>query len=233
MPRMIGSAVSAADALAARFAHHRFERASLEQLHRHVDGVAIAIEVEHGDDVRMRQRLRLACLALQRHERLRMTLEVRIQHFERDARVRIARFLLATIDRAEHQAHAALAEERVEHEALLDDRTGLQRTAVSLAGFLERPDQAIAHDQRARAPAMGPAASPHTHCCPRRQPPTRAPAAFAPRSAVSAARCDWHQDLDAVGVRGRGLHQRLAQRRLIGIRCSPAPLPAGSAFAAE
>ena len=140
---MIGIATSRFDALAARLARHRIERAALEQLHRHVDRVAVAVEVEHRDDVRMRERLRLARFALQRHERLRMALEIRVQHLQRDAWVRIARFFLAAVDRAEHEAHAALAEQRLEHEALLDDRAGLERAVVTFAGGFERADQAV------------------------------------------------------------------------------------------
>ena len=145
MPRMIGSATSRLDALAAFLAHHRVERAALQQLHRHVDGIAVAVEVEHRDDVRMRERLRLARLALQSHERLRMALEIRVQHFQRDARIRVARFFLAAIDRAEHDAHAAFAEQGLEHEALLDDRARLERTVMTFAGVVERADQAIRH----------------------------------------------------------------------------------------
>ena len=81
---------------------------------------------------------------------LRMTLEIRVQHLERDAWIRIARFFLAAVDRAEHQAHAALAEQRLEHEALLDDRARLERTVVAFAGVFERADQAIRHHLRAR-----------------------------------------------------------------------------------
>jgi hypothetical protein len=119
------------------------EPAPVQQLHRHVNSIAVAVEVEHGDDVRVRERLRFARFALQSHERLRMTLEIRVQHLERDAWIRIARFFLAAVDRAEHEAHAAFTEQFLEDEALLDDRARLERAVVAFTCVFERADQAI------------------------------------------------------------------------------------------
>ena len=70
MPRMIGSATSRLMPLPRASRAIESSVRPLQQLHRHVDRVAVAIEVEHRDDVRMRERLRLARFALQRHERL-------------------------------------------------------------------------------------------------------------------------------------------------------------------
>lgn len=52
------------DPSAARISRDGLERAPDEKLHRHIDDVAIAIEIEHGHDVRMRKRLCFARLSL-------------------------------------------------------------------------------------------------------------------------------------------------------------------------
>ena len=97
------------------------ERLALEELHRHVDQRRVAIEVVDGHDVRVRERLRAARLALQRHQRLGATAELVVQELDRDIRIAVARLFLAQVARLEDDPHAALAQAPLEHEALLDD----------------------------------------------------------------------------------------------------------------
>ncbi len=93
----------------------------LQQLHRHVRDVAILVEVEDRDDVRVRDSLRLRRLALQRDERIGMRSEVVVQYLDCDVGVAVLRFDFAQILRAIHGSHAAGTEFLVEDEALLQD----------------------------------------------------------------------------------------------------------------
>ena len=80
------------------------ERLALEQLHRGVDGALLAAEVVDGEDVRVGEggdRLRLA---LEAGERVRVLGEVPRQDLHRDVALELG------VARAEHDAHAALAE---------------------------------------------------------------------------------------------------------------------------
>src|SRR5688572_9766082 len=97
------------------------ERLALEELHGHVDQRRVAIEVIDGHDVRMRERLRAARLALQRHQRLWTAAEFLVQELDRDIRIAVARLFLSQVARLEDDSHAALAQAPLEHEALLDD----------------------------------------------------------------------------------------------------------------
>ena len=65
------------------------------QLHSHVYGGAIAVEIVYGDDVRMGQALGLFRLPLQGLERFWMGPELFIQHFDGNVGVAIHRLLLA------------------------------------------------------------------------------------------------------------------------------------------
>ncbi len=69
MSRVRRSALLDADAGALVVADDAVEGLAFEQLHHHEDVAAIAVEVVHGDDVRVRQVLRLAAFALERLQR--------------------------------------------------------------------------------------------------------------------------------------------------------------------
>lgn len=83
-----------------------------------------------------------------------MPLKIRVQHLERDARIRILRLLLAAVERAEDEPHASLANEPFEDEALLDDETG-SKTAPTLPVDVREIANAPLRDQfRSIAPRM-------------------------------------------------------------------------------
>jgi hypothetical protein len=119
------------------------ERLARQVLHGHVEGGAVAVEVVHGDDVGVRQGLRLLGLALQRAERFRVAAEVLVQHLEGDEGVAVLRLLLAQVERLEHGAHAALAQPLRQDEAAVEHLSGLEprRRADRLAQrLLNRAD---------------------------------------------------------------------------------------------
>ena len=88
------------------------EQLAFEQLHHDEVRVAVAVEIEHADDVRMRQRLRLVKLALQRGERLRPVVIVELQNLHGDEARCIGEMRAMAIERPVHRAAAAASEDR-------------------------------------------------------------------------------------------------------------------------
>ncbi len=89
---------------------------------------AVAVEVVDGDDIAVRERLRLARLALQRHQGLRVPAELEVQHLDRDIGLAVGGLELAQVERLVDRAHAADAQALLEHEA------AVERIAHALAG---------------------------------------------------------------------------------------------------
>src|ERR1700688_1853670 len=88
---------------------HRFEGLTAQQLHRDEDVPAVAVEIKHSRDIRMRERLPFARLALKRNEGIGVSLETRVEYFDGHLGVWIARLEFAAVFGAEHRAHAAAA----------------------------------------------------------------------------------------------------------------------------
>ncbi len=91
--------------------HDVGEQLAFEQLHHDEVRVAVAIEIEHADDVRMRQRLRLMELALQRSERVRAVLVVELQNLHRDVARRVRQDARDAGRALVHRAAAAATED--------------------------------------------------------------------------------------------------------------------------
>jgi len=86
------------------------ERLSGQQFHGHKDPIAIPIEVEHRDHIGVRQLLGLSCLALQRHQGIRVLAECRTQKLDRNATVRVIGLGPPQVNRGEHRAHTTRAQ---------------------------------------------------------------------------------------------------------------------------
>ena len=107
-----GAKVRRAQQLAQRFAGQVF--------HGHVDHRTVAVEVVHRHDVGVGQGLRLARFALQGDQRLRMPLELHVQHLDRDIRMAVGSLQLAQVERFINGAHAAEADAFLQHEAAVE-----------------------------------------------------------------------------------------------------------------
>ena len=103
---------------------------TLQHLHGHVDPVAIAVEVVHGQHIGMRELLRFFRLPLQADQGLGMTTEFFTEKLDRDPGIVVVGLFLAQVTRLVDLAHAALAEPGLQHEAVLDDIAGVGHVAA-------------------------------------------------------------------------------------------------------
>ncbi len=92
--------------------HHVGEQLAFEQLHHDEVRVAVAIEIEHARDVRVRQGLRLMELALQCGERVRTILVVELQNLDGHVTRGIRQVRAVTVERPVHCTAAAATEDR-------------------------------------------------------------------------------------------------------------------------
>ncbi len=97
------------------------ERLPFEELHNHVDIRAVAIEVVDGDDVGMRELLRLARFALQSLQRLRMPAELLVEDLDGDVRVAILGLHFTQVACFEDRAHTAGADGFLQDEPVVND----------------------------------------------------------------------------------------------------------------
>ena len=108
------------------------EGVALEQLHGHEDGVAFAIEVVNGDDIRMGQLLRLHRFLLQGDKGLGVLAETLAQDLDRHIGVAVLGLDLAQVAGPIDQPHAPLTEDILQHEAFLE------QPALVTAGLLRQ-----------------------------------------------------------------------------------------------
>ena len=73
----------------------RLKIPAFQQLHGHINHVAVTIEIVYLDDVGVRQHLRAAGFALQGNKGVRVIFKILIQNFYGDIRVGIIRLHLA------------------------------------------------------------------------------------------------------------------------------------------
>src|SRR5262245_64599858 len=78
----------------------------------------------------MRETLRLARFTLERHHRVWMSTEVRVQNLDGHVRAGISRALLRAIQCAEHESHSSAPDQLLEREAVLDHLTGCELGAL-------------------------------------------------------------------------------------------------------
>ena len=116
------------------------QRFSCQQLHRHVKVRAVAKELVHGNDVRMRKRLRPTHLPLQCNHRIRMVLEFLAEHLQCNMRIAILHFFPQAVACHVNAPHAANAELRHELIASTDDRANAENAVTILfcRGWLGR-----------------------------------------------------------------------------------------------
>ena len=91
-------------------AHERVEGLARQIFHRHEDGVAVAIAVDHTHDVRVSQALQIVRFPMQDGHRVGVIVEGNGEHLDRDVRIVRTGFDLAHVDRLVDAAHAAFAE---------------------------------------------------------------------------------------------------------------------------